>query len=377
MNIFYANFHLGWGGQPLQVLQLAGAMQKRGHKVMVFSPPESDLARRSAEAGIPVETCCSFRRGLRPAALYNDIKNLVSKANEVASDIIHCHGSQDTWTSLAATKFGNLKAKLIRTKHNSYKPSHHPANWYLYNHGVAHTIAVAGSIKDQLVEGGFVKDEKVSVIHAGLDDNFVTESRTPPEAIRRELHIPQDAFLIGLVGRLAPDKGQDTLLYAAKKVLAEIPNAHFLLVGTGGDWDRIRGLINKLNLQEKVTWAGFRSDVSSVTAALDVSLLAARACDASSTVLKEAMVLGVPVVATDVGGTREIVKNGECGELIIPGDSVALAYGIINVYLKRDVTEKRVNAAKEHVKQFLASEIARKTEDIYREVLEKSGRALG
>lgn len=372
MNICYANFHLGWGGQPLQVLQLASAMQDRGHNIKVFSPPESDLAERCKSAGINADTGCLFRRGLRPVTLYRDISYLINKCREFEADIIHCHGSQDTWTAAAAIRLGRLKAGLIRTKHNSYKPARHFANKFLYNNLISHTIAVAGSIRDQLVDDGFVSGEKVSVIHAGLADSFAEEVKTPPAEIRKELNIPADAYLIGLVGRLAPDKGQDTLLRAAEAIFKEIPDAHIVLVGTGGDWDRIKGLIAELNLQEKVTWAGFRRDVSSVTAALDVSLLAARACDASSTVLKEAMILNIPVVATDVGGTMEIIDNGNCGIPVKPGCEKSLAEGIIKTFKDKESTIARVELAGKHVKKFLASEIACQTEKVYMKFVNNS-----
>ncbi|MHC4870692.1 MAG: glycosyltransferase family 4 protein [Planctomycetota bacterium] len=373
MNIFYANFHLGWGGQPLQVLQLATAMQNRGHNIKVFSPPESDLVSRCVEAGIETETCCRFRRGFRPVNLYKDVNKLIKKCRQFDTDIIHCHGSQDTWTSAAAIKLGRLKAGLIRTKHNSYKPANHLANRLLYNSLISHTIAVAGPIADDLLADNFVAADKVSVIHAGLADNFSLEDRVPAEKIRKDLSIPENAYLIGLVGRLAPDKGQDTLLKAAEEIIQEIPEAHILLVGTGGDWDRIKSLISELNLKNKVTWAGFRSDISSITASLDVSLLAARACDASSTVLKEAMILRVPVVATDVGGTSEIVDDGKCGLLVKPGDPESLAAGIIKTFKDKESSAQRVNRAAIHVMKFLASEIAIKTENIYNRVLSCSG----
>ncbi len=369
MNIFFTNFHHGWGGQPLQVLQLAIAMKKRGHKVLVFAPDKSDLVVRARGNGLDVDTSISFRRGFRPITLYRDIKEMVKKCRQNDIDIIHCHGSQDSWIAAMAILIGRLKARLVRTKHNSYSPARHYANRWFYNSLVAHTITVAKNIAIDLIGDNFVDESKVSVIHAGLDDNFCNSKIRNRSEILGELKIPDNSFLIGLVGRLAPDKGQDVLLQATPIILKEIPHAHVVLVGTGGDWDRIKAMISELRLENNVTWAGFRSDVAAITSALDVSLLAAKACDASSTVLKEAMILGVPVVATDVGGTVEIVDNGRAGILVLPNSCEALAKGIIEVYKNAEKTEERVKYAKEYVKKYLSSEIARKTEEVYAKVI--------
>lgn len=373
MKIFYTNFHLGWGGQPLQVLELASAMADRGHEVTVFAPQGSELARRVSEASLiqaslQLDTSCRFPRGLRPIKTGRDLVALRSRILEQRADIVHCHGSQDSWITAAALIGLKSRCGFIRTKHNSYPTVRHQANRWLYNSSLDHIIAVAAPIREELLAGGFVAENRVSVLHAGLNDRFaerVTRSRTE---IRRELVIDEEAPLIGLIGRLAPDKGQDTLLDAALLVRKMIPNAHFVLVGTGGDWDRIRGLIEEKNLSSHVTWAGFREDIPSVTAALDLSVLAARACDASSTVLKEAMILGVPVIGTRVGGTAEILDSGACGLLIAPGQADELAAAILDTLTRPEETRVRVRAARNHVQRYLSSRVAEATERIYQAV---------
>jgi glycosyltransferase involved in cell wall biosynthesis len=376
VRVFFTNFHLGWGGQPLQVILLAQAMKAQNHTPIIFAPPGSELAERSAQQGLPVNTGCRFPRGFRPVKVVADLIAMRRAIRRESPDIIHCHGSQDTWLSvLAVRSMGKARPALLRTKHNSYPARRHMANRWLYNRGLDRVIAVAEPIRDELVSDRFVDPARVEVIHACLDDRVLTSPRTPPKAIWEEFGIPPDAPLIGLVGRLAPDKGQDTLLHAASTILEEFPQARFLLVGTGGDWDRIRALIAELGLGKHVIWAGFRDDVPSVTAALDVSVLAARACDASSTVVKEAMALEVPVVATRVGGTAEILADGKCGILVEPGDPKALAEGILKILRDPDAAQARAQIARQRVEAYLASQIATRTEEIYHHaVKEKASR---
>ncbi len=377
MHILYTNFHRDWGGQAQQVLLLARAMAARGHGVTVFSPRESALAERAAEEGLAVDASCRFLRGLRPASLAHDARALCRAAVQDEAQVLHAHGSQDNWTAALALMGRRARTALVRTKHNTYPVRRHAANRWLYNRANAHVIAVAGPIRDELVAGGFVSEDRVSVIHAGLDDAFAQRPRSDPQAVRTELGIPAEAPLVGLVARLAPDKGQDTLLHAAGRVRAVVPGARFLLVGTGGDWDRIRALIHSMDLENAVIWAGFRTDVASVLGALDVSVLAARDCDASSTVVKESMVLGVPVVASDIGGTAEILEHGACGRLVTPGDAQSLAQGIIDTLTDPETTARRTQRARGAVTAYLAGTIAERTESVYRTAIARVQAARG
>ncbi|MBN1257662.1 MAG: glycosyltransferase family 4 protein [Planctomycetes bacterium] len=371
MKILYTNFHKGWGGQPLQVLLLAKAMAARGHEVVVFAPPKSELAARAQAAGLAVDTACHFRKGFHPQQFTADMKTLRHRLKESGAEIIHSHGSQDTWVAATAILGRSIPALLVRTKHNSYPTKRHMANRWLYHHAVAKTIAVAGPIREELIANDFIAPDRVVVIHAGLRDGFASDVKKSREEVRAEFGIRADAPLVGLVGRLAPDKGQETLLQAAIRIRPELPGAKFLLVGTGGDWDRLRGLIAAYALQETVIWAGFQEDIPSITAALDISVLAAKSCDASSTVVKEAMALGVPVVATSVGGTAEILDGGACGLLVRPGSAQELADAILRTFSNPEETASRVGKARERVKQYFASIMAERTEALYREEIEK------
>lgn len=374
MKILYTNFHLGWGGQALQVLLLAKAMADRGHAVQVFAPPESELAGRAATVGVPVSTACRFARGFRPLQLLRDVRALRGVIRTAGVDVVHCHGSQDSWVAAGATRGLAPRPRLVRTKHNSYAARRHGANRWLYNAAFDRTVAVAGPIRDGLVSQGFVAPGRVVVIHAGLDDAFAAAPRRDAAAVRREFGIAADAPLVCLVGRLAPDKGQDVLLDAALVLRERWPGFRVLLVGTGGDWDRLRGLIEAKGLGETVVWAGFQEDIASITAACDVAVLAARDCDASSTVVKEALVLGVPVVATRVGGTAELLGDGACGRLVPPGDAAALAEGIADVLAEPDTAAGRAAAGREHVQRFLASAVAAETEALYASLLAEGPR---
>lgn len=373
MNIGIANFHKGWGGQPLQALLLGQALKAAGHTVVMLAPPESDLAGRSREAGLTVFEGCTFRRGFRPLQNWSDYKAFCRCISEHNLELIHCHGSQDTWLAAGARVVGGLPIRLVRTKHNSYPVRPHWFNRRLFGRWVDRLITVAESIRQDVIATGVVSAERVETIHAGLADDF--GNNVPPDArksVREEFGLSPDTPLLILVGRLAPDKGQEVLLRAMQTILKTVPDCHALLIGTGGDYDRQLALAKDLGVAEHVHFTLFRNDIARLTAAGSVAMLAATACDASSTVLKEAMRLGVPVVGTDVGGTKEILDNGRCGTVIPTDNPVALAEAVLSILQNEDpeALAGRVEAAQARVEEeYIMSSVARKTLRVYEAVL--------
>jgi glycosyltransferase involved in cell wall biosynthesis len=152
-------------------------------------------------------------------------------------------------------------------------------------------------------------------------------------ALRREWGVEPDEVLVGQVGRLSAWKGPEDLLAAAAQVAARRDKVRFVLVGdvVPGEEERLgrlRAQSAALGLEDRVIWAGFRTDVPQVMAALDLLVLPSRLPEPFGMVLLEAMATGKPVIATDQGGPREIVRDGETGFLVPPGDPTALAEAI-------------------------------------------------
>jgi glycosyltransferase involved in cell wall biosynthesis len=373
VRVLLTNFHRGWGGQAQQVLLLAGALRAAGHGVLVAAPPGSVLAERAAGAQIDAVTACRFPRGFRPARLARDVAALRRIVHRHGTQLVHAHGSQDGWLAAATRILCRECYALVRTKHNSYPVRPHAANRLLYGRWTDRTIAVAEPIREAILRLPGIRPERVVTIHAGIPDDFGRD--VPPDArasVRAEFGLSEDAPLVGLVGRLAPDKGQEILLRALPAIRKRIPDAHALLVGTGGDYDRQQTLRDGLGLRDAATFTLFREDVARLTAACDVAVLAATACDASSTVLKEAMALGVPVVGSDVGGTREILEGGRAGRLVPPGDPDALADALADTLGARGTAAlaEPVARARERARaEYAMSAVLARTLAVYRDAI--------
>ncbi|MCA9271200.1 MAG: glycosyltransferase, partial [Planctomycetales bacterium] len=168
---------------------------------------------------------------------------------------------------------------------------------------------------------------KVRVIPNGVDTNRFQPRPEAAAQLRHELGIPADAPVAGLVAALRPEKNHELFLETAALVSRRIPAAHFVLAGDGPQRQIIEAAIDRLKLRDRVHLLGTRSDVPEVLSTCDVFLLTSDN-EASPVSILEAMAVGLPVVATQVGSVPESVVQGETGFLAPPGDAAALAAGV-------------------------------------------------
>lgn len=167
-----------------------------------------------------------------------------------------------------------------------------------------------------------LKKSKVKVIHNGIPyDSFLEPNSNP----KSELGLLESSFLIGMIGRINPGKGQLFFLELANQLSKKYLNTHFVLVGDPFPGyepilEELEKEIRNKNLEARVSYLGFREDIPKVMAALDVFVLPSILPDSFPTVILEAMASGKPVVATLSGGASEMVLEGETGFLIPIGN---------------------------------------------------------
>jgi sugar transferase (PEP-CTERM/EpsH1 system associated) len=175
---------------------------------------------------------------------------------------------------------------------------------------------------------------EVRTIHNGVDDKcYVPAADTA--AAKAALGLPAGALVAGSVGRLVPVKGFDLLLEATASILKAVPETHLLLVGDGPELQPLQAAAARLGITERVHFAGHKSDVVPYYQAMDVYVNSSHSEGISNGIL-EALACGVPVVATAVGGSPEILaRAGIAGTLVPPEDAAALAAGL-SQYLQND-----------------------------------------
>ena len=370
LRVLHLNFHRGWGGQPQRILMLSIEMNRRGHHAAIAAPAGSMLARRADQAGLPVFGDLSFRPPLHLISFLKDARRLRSILRTWSPDIVHSHGSQDTWIAVAANRWcGGPRLPHVLTRHNTKRVGDTLANRYLYGRALDMLVVASAGVLERyrpFIERGLVVPSRVPVIHSAIDiERF--SSPGDPSRIRRELGLSPADRLITCVGRLVEDKGQRVLLDAAALLRERHPQAFYAFVGVGTEDANLRRQADRLGLGERVFFLGFREDVADITAAADVSVLPSVDCDASSAVIKEAMAAGCPVVATDVGGAREILSGAG---LVVPSrDAVALSTAMDHVLSDPEAGRKFGERGRKAAGHYTAARLCDRYLEAYRSLL--------
>jgi glycosyltransferase involved in cell wall biosynthesis len=284
-------------------------------------------------------------------------------------DIVHTH-------LYHASRYGRIAATLagvpcvVASFHNVYpirRFKQHVFNWIL-GKITDRVIAVSEAVKDHLVGYDHIAPDLITVLPNAIDlRHFGGHDRT--EA-RRRLGIPPDAYVVGTVGRLEPQKGHVVLLQAMRELADACPEARVLLIGGGSQEQALRGAADDLGLADRITFTGERRDVPALMAALDLFVLPSL-WEGLPLVLLEAMASGAPVVATRVGGVPEVVSDGATGILIDPNRPDQLAAAIIRCRNDRDGAARMAEASRRWVEARASIQpYARRLEALYLEVFQ-------
>ncbi len=357
-----------WTGAMSQTLELVLGLRNRGHRVALACTPKSILERRASDAGIDV-VGMEMRSELNPVT----IARLVWMVWTRHVDVIHAHRAHaHTLGLLAAALTGR---PFLVSRRVSFKPKQNWGSRVKYtSRRVTRITAVSQAVKDILVDFG-VRPEVVEVIYSGSDPG-----RYSPDSdgmrIRREFGIAPDAPLVGKVANFYHGwKGHDIFLDAARRVVGDIRDARFLLVGHKTDSEKMQDMISSFGLSDSVVTAGYRTDVPDILAALDVSVNCPRAGEGLSGAVRESLAVGRPVVATDVGGNRELVRDGETGLLVPPEDAASLAEAIVRLLSDGGLAAGLAANGADFVRANLTIDrMVETTEQLYMDVLAEVGK---
>jgi glycosyltransferase involved in cell wall biosynthesis len=209
--------------------------------------------------------------------------------------------------------------------------------------------AVSHATKGEMVAAG-VPSNLITVIHNAID----TEVWAPHQAsttLRDTLGFSQASPVVGYVGRITPEKDLDTWLRTAGLVAQTYPEAQFVLVGDGRDGEllgQLRQLAAELGIAERVHFLGYREHLLPVYATFDLFVLSSRREGICNSLL-EAMAMGLPIVATDAGGTKELVLDGQTGYVLPKGDVHGLARAIVTLASDQALRRRMGRAGRERV----------------------------
>jgi len=351
------------GGQ-IVALQLARAARARGDRVVFFSPtrgPFTALVEREGMEVHPVDVSRTYKLG--------GATRLALQLRRLHVDVLHTH------TALAANVLSRVAGRLGGAAVISHV---HIENHFRPNRGAraihtaldngsarlaARVIAVSGDTRSSLVAQGY-PPHLVEVVHNGID--VESEGSRRGSGLRAELDVPEGAVLIGEIARLCDVKGQRELIEAT----ALVPDVQVAIAGADLEQNgAYRALLERLaadrGVSDRVHFLGFRDDASAVLDQLDVVVLPSW-IEGLPIIVLEAMAHAKPVIATAVGGTAELVEDGETGLLVAPRDPPQLAGAIRSLAADASLRDRLGRAGRGRVERcFSESEMTRRILEVY------------
>jgi len=329
----------GMYGAEAVILNLSRSLNEGPHRSMlgVFSNssnPNLQLHESATKQG--VESYLIPCNGQVDRKAITRIRELVERTGV---NVVHAHGYKaDIYAFLALRGSG---VSLVSTCHNWIDSDQKTSFYGILDRrilrGYARVVAVSEDVRQRLLKSG-VNANKVSMIRNGIDLRpFDRASAT----VRHELG--WDAHpIVGFVGRLSREKGPDIFLSAAARVLAQCPDAKFVLAGDGPDRAELETLIDQLGIRDRVRMLGRCDDMPAVYASLDIMVSASRIEGLPMAIL-EGMASRLPLVATAVGEVPTVIQDGRTGVLVPAEDTELLAAAIIE--LLRDPEKRKLLGA--------------------------------
>ncbi len=277
---------------------------------------------------------------VREISPLNDIRAVISLARIIRKerpDIVHTHTSK-------AGIVGRAAARIARVPVVIHEPHGHVFHGYYgkFKTGVFialerwfsrwsdRIVMLTSNEQADHIALRIAPADKFVTIHSGIDYTQMLNDSSAPGALRTPLSIDKDAKVIGTLGRLVDIKGQIHLINAMPEILSQVPNAHLVLVGSGPLREDLQRSAEALGVGARVHFAGYRSDIAACLKDIDVFVLPSLN-EGMGRVLVEAMVMSLPLVASDICGIRDLVQDGRNGRLTPVGDSGAIARAVVEI----------------------------------------------
>jgi glycosyltransferase involved in cell wall biosynthesis len=358
------------GGSESQALQLTRLLSESGRFKVHLSPKGS--LRSTIEdldlGEIPAFPLTSFydRNAL------SQLRRFVQWMKSSHIDVLHTHDFYTNVFGMAAGALERVPVRVASMRETTGMRSRSQSRVQRAAYSLAHQIvANSGAVKDTLIAEG-IRSEKVTVIYNGLDFRRLDTKASRPEALSL-LGLPggiQSGRFISIVANMRHEvKDYPMFLRSARRVLEAVPEAAFLLAGEGELSASLQALAAGLGIQDSVFFLGRCNNVAELLRISEVCVLSSKAEGFSNAIL-EYMAAARPVVATDVGGAREVIREGETGYLVPSGDDEQMAARLIAL-LRDPATARLMGAEGRRVveEKFSCDAQLARTEELYNRLL--------
>jgi len=355
------------GGSQTHLVQVLRLLDRnRFDPVLYCLSGDGVLLDRVREMGVAIETP-GAGRGFRGMDLPSRVVALTRSLRLQKPDLVHTY-------LLRANLVGAISARLagVRQIMVSKRGCHWRKGFELISARIGNSLARrimvnADAVRDFVHDNEGCPVSKMVVIPSGVDtDRFAPAAAAGGAS---SLGLPEDRRLVGIVTRMRVRKGVEEFIRAMGQVRRTFPNAHGVIVGEVELDADLRALVRDLDLHEHLTLLGRRSDMPDVYSAFEIFVLSSHDEGMSNAIL-EAMSMEKPVVATEVGGTGEVIRHGQSGWLVPPKDPEALAAGIEQALADPSVARTMGKLGRRIVvEKFSAQSMVQSMERLYLEMI--------
>ncbi|MCK4681389.1 glycosyltransferase, partial [bacterium] len=346
-----------WGGNEKWATEAARGLLCRGHRVVAFWTHATIRAELESR-GIPA----------RRVRLWGDVNPfgfsaLVRLLRGIRPDVLILTKQREYWMGGLASRIAGRPLVVLR--HGLRRPLREDFKRRLAFGRFADLVIVnSGDVRDTLLGAEWLDPSKIRVLLNGVETSKVADGAGLD--FLESLGIAPGTPVVAGVGRLTNQKGFDGLIRAMALVREEMPGTRLVLVGEGSQRRSLEELARSEGLTDTVVFAGYRTDVREILSAVDVYALSSTNEGMANTLL-EAMSVGAPIVATDVSGSREAVRDGVDGLVVPPSDPTALADGILTLLRDRELSARLGASARQRaVERFGRDRMASELEQLLR-----------
>ena len=328
LKILYVLPSFTLGGTETHLLRLMAGLKKKGYHMSVYFRHEDfDIINRIDEMEIPYSVL-----GMKSIFDIKGFVRLVRALKKEKPDIVHAYLFEPSLYGPLAARLAGVKAVFTsRRNYDDWMRWHHIAMQKIANFFTDKIFVNSQCVKKLVMQQEGVKDEKVLNIYNSIEkDKFYKSSReqnTIKKQTGMQLGIQDNDMVVLMLAKFKESKGHEFLLEAAKKVCRDLPNVKFLLVGKGPLQHSMEQKAKELGISGKVIFAGETYAPAGMISMSDVCVLSSIR-EGFSNALMEYMAAAKAVVVTDVGGNRELIRNGENGLLVKKEDAEALSEAI-------------------------------------------------
>lgn len=363
--LYFSSFgNLRWGGQR-SLFHLVTRLDKPSFRPHVVLPTDEDMARQLRLRGVEVIVLDLPKIwGLNVFDTLGAFRSVLQVIDQHRIDLIHTDGTRNTLYAGLAARLRNLP--LVWHIRSSERDRLDPILRLL----ATKIILVADALRKRFAAPA--GDDRFVTIYNGVDLASFNGSSVPSH-VRKDFAIPDGGFLASCLGRIEKRKGQLVLIEACGQLKAQGSPVRLFFAGETAEPDYYRACVDavrRYGIQDSTIFAGHLDDPVSLLRESDVMVLPSLSGEAFSRSIIEAMAVGLPVIASDVGGAPEAVQNGVSGWIVPPGDVLTLRETILRLQQDPVLRRQMGEAALERVQErFRIEENVRKTESLYRKLL--------